>query len=146
MCVNMRVNMQNASLFLYSPGLSLKETMNSACASRSRFPTWKQESWPELNGEQSGGWWGSLAGNGVLLNTVWIQSEETRCSSGEDGVVFLDTVQVLLSIFCGGTNSSAAEEAKDAAAAAGKDFWRVKLQRPSGRNPSETQHRNESHW
>lgn len=37
-------------------------------------------------------------------------------------VLCFDTVQVFLSVFCGGTNSSAAEEAKDAAAAAGKDF------------------------
>lgn len=37
-------------------------------------------------------------------------------------VLCFDTVQVFLSVFCGGTNSSAAEEAKDAAAATGKDF------------------------
>lgn len=35
---------------------------------------------------------------------------------------FSGTVQVLLGLFCGGTDSFAAEEAKDASAAAGKDF------------------------
>lgn len=54
--------------------------------------------------------------------------------------------QVLLGFFCGGTNSFAAEEAENASAAAGKDFWHVELQRPSRWNPSETQHRNKSYW
>lgn len=37
-------------------------------------------------------------------------------------VTFSETIQVLLCIFCGGADSSTAEEAKDASAAAGKDF------------------------
>lgn len=127
-----------------STGLFLKETMNSACASRSLFPSWKQESWPELNGEQSGDWWGSL--DGMLCYWCSVRGNSHFCSNGEDSVMVSDTIQVLLCVFCRGTDSFASEEAKDASAAAGKDFWCVELQRPSRRNPSETQHRNKSHW
>lgn len=49
-------------LYFHFPGLFLKATTNSACASRSPSPTWKQESWQGLSGEQSGDWWGNLEG------------------------------------------------------------------------------------
>lgn len=127
-----------------STGLFSKETMNFACASRSLFPIWKQESWPELNGERSGGWWGSL--DGMLSHQCLAGGNSYLCSIGEDSFVLSGNVQVLLGIFCWGTDSFAAEEAQDASAAAGKDFWCVELQRPSRWNPSETQHRNKSHW
>lgn len=58
---------------------------------------------------------------------------------------FFCTIQVFVCVLCWGTDSAATEETEDAPVAAGQNFWCVKLQRPPGRNPPETEHRNKSH-